>query len=873
MSQANNRGVVNKRLRISSTGAFRQRENQSSSSSNHVAQSQSNLAGLTIDDDTELPSDQIKEQLDNVTDIVTQPIIEVPTKRLLHLKELGGNLFVSSSTKIYSKTLQKLIDRVLFTKSLNNDVNTSPTDLHVFERVLSRSDDNDAYSTCTSLAQPQPATILVLGSSATEYALIWKLAQHRNLKIYSSIKNFTDSSSIVLTKNFTDENEILEFTENKQIDLIISLTKNTYYEELEARLGEVNIHYLGCSVDTFALSEQILYAKQFMKKHQIPTFDWIHCLTKDDGEVFLDKYPNQDHWIIRLIKNNQLIQCQTKDQVRKYLQNLSKDQSIILEHGYSFEQFPICTLYIVSDGDGDYTQLALIESNSTKTCAYGPCPYLTSKQWSFLRRRIVERTLRCSPSIRHLFAFRFVVQGTNYNDVYLLDYQSSFDEPDSEVVLFLTEPNLYLQYALDLSSINPLKKRRLHCVNTIVRSTKKIPLKISIELFQTAMKNYKVKIFYQNFDIEQDFLVVQSEKICHLLGYGSTLAEAHEQARFAFDYIQQHIKDDPLTFQDEIASKAIQWYQTNHLANGKNHVENGNADASDEEKECEPMDFSRAFGSHADVAKVEHMDMENNNGGLNGLSQFDGDSYFDLTKVDLKTFDQPVLISSTINLNPLAALFNLNQADMNNNQNLFEYLGYELVVRCANDLISSQILYVQCCSLCLSTCSRSIHRFSQGLEQACEQFNCTLLKNTSISSSSSFISLTTGIANREFLLANNSSNNIVNENDYLIGIRSSTGMINSQGYIQLKELFQKKNIHLNDFLPFRNEHGDEESLISLLVQKTSKLSANLLEIIQKLVTNRTIKVIRYLKGSIFLLLEEIEDVEMFFVLKILVLHE
>ena len=108
MSQANNRGVVNKRLRISPTGAFRQHENQSSASSTNVAQSQYNSPGLSIDNETELSSDLIKEQLDSVSDIVTQPIIEVPTKRLLHLKELGGNLFVSSSTKIYSKTLQKI---------------------------------------------------------------------------------------------------------------------------------------------------------------------------------------------------------------------------------------------------------------------------------------------------------------------------------------------------------------------------------------------------------------------------------------------------------------------------------------------------------------------------------------------------------------------------------------------------------------------------------------------------------------------------------------------------------------------------------------------------------------------------------------------
>jgi hypothetical protein len=292
MSQANNRGVVNKRLRISSTGAFRQHENQSSSSSTNVAHSQYNSPGLSIDNETEMSSELIKEQLDSVDDIVTQPIIEVPTKRLLHLKELGGNLFVSSSTKIYSKTLQKLIDRVLFTKSLNNDVNTAPSDLHVFERVLARSEDNDAYSTCTSLAQPTPATILILGLTSCEHVLVWKLSQRRNLKIFCSPANSgitIDQPSVIVTTILQTDKDVLDFVETKQIDLVISLNKSFYYEELEARLGERGVHYLGCSVDTLALSDDYLNAKQFMTKHKIPTLDWIHCLKQDEGENFLNK--------------------------------------------------------------------------------------------------------------------------------------------------------------------------------------------------------------------------------------------------------------------------------------------------------------------------------------------------------------------------------------------------------------------------------------------------------------------------------------------------------------------------------------------------------------------------------------------------------
>jgi phosphoribosylaminoimidazole (AIR) synthetase len=183
---------------------------------------------------------------------------------------------------------------------------------------------------------------------------------------------------------------------------------------------------------------------------------------------------------------------------------------------------------------------------------------------------------------------------------------------------------------------------------------------------------------------------------------------------------------------------------------------------------------------------------------------------------------------------------------MNDSQSVFEYLGHELAVRSANDLICTRALYVQCCSLPISSNGRSIQRFYQGIEQACQQLDCTLLKTTSISSTSSFNALCTGVCNRELFVVNN--NPIINEDDLLIGLRCSSGTINSQGYVQLKELFQKKNIHLNDVLPFRSNDGEEESFFSLLLQKSSILTPTLTKVINELVLNRTIKVIRYLKG-------------------------
>ena len=97
--------------------------------------------------------------------------------------------------------------------------------------------------------------------------------------------------------------------------------------------------------------------------------------------------------------------------------------------------------------------------------------------------------------------------------------------------------------------------------------------------------------------------------------------------------------------------------------NSEQDNENEQMEASDEDEEDdenEPMDFERAFGSVSEVPKLEHMDIHQINGDFNDFNIREGEFYFDLpAKIDLKLYQQPVLISSTINLNPLAAVRNL----------------------------------------------------------------------------------------------------------------------------------------------------------------------------------------------------------------------
>ncbi|CAF3465425.1 unnamed protein product [Rotaria sp. Silwood2] len=177
------------------------------------------------------------------------------------------------------------------------------------------------------------------------------------------------------------------------------------------------------------------------------------------------------------------------------------NQSIIAEYDYSLDDNQICILYIASNGD--YTQLPIIQSDPLRLGAYSPCPYLTSIQLSYIRRRIVERTLR-----------------SNYNQIYLLDYSSTFKESKAEILLSLYESDILLQYELD-------------------------SLLVSILL----LINYQTDVNVNNNGTsETNSTTINGERIFNVLGCSSTLQEAQIQSILACEYIKWHANIDDLLF-------------------------------------------------------------------------------------------------------------------------------------------------------------------------------------------------------------------------------------------------------------------------------------------------------------------------------------
>nr|VZH93412.1 unnamed protein product [Spirometra erinaceieuropaei] len=150
---------------------------------------------LIIDEQKSIPSELMKTQMQDTTDITTQLDLAPPTKRLMHMKETGSldKLFTLPGRAIPSRILQRMFTRNLITQAI-------PDDLH--EEHL-----NPTY--------PTQITAGVVGVTFTSTAL------------NEDQSSFSASRDMMRTPTYQSTTNIIVQHENQGLDVIPEGTEET----------------------------------------------------------------------------------------------------------------------------------------------------------------------------------------------------------------------------------------------------------------------------------------------------------------------------------------------------------------------------------------------------------------------------------------------------------------------------------------------------------------------------------------------------------------------------------------------------------------------------------------------------------------------
>lgn len=302
--------------------------------------------------------------------------------------------------------------------------------------------------------------VLIIGSGGREHAIAWKVAQSPRLKkLYIAPGNAgTESCGENVPMDINDHAVVIRFCKEQQIDLVMVGPEVPLANGLVDSLSDEGIRCFGPKQAAAQIEASKVFAKDFMTRHQIPTARYATFTQQEDAIRYLESV---DYPIVikasGLAAGKGVILPATVEEAKSTLTAILIDKAfgeagneVVIEERLIGQEV---SLMAFTDGTTTVPMLPaqdhkrLLDGdegpNTGGMGAYAPAPVFTAD----MLNEAIECVLK--PAVSGLREEGNLFVGVLYaglmltpNGIRVLEFNSRFGDPETQVVLPLLETDL-----------------------------------------------------------------------------------------------------------------------------------------------------------------------------------------------------------------------------------------------------------------------------------------------------------------------------------------------------------------------------------------------------------------------------------------------
>lgn len=416
--------------------------------------------------------------------------------------------------------------------------------------------------------------VLVLGSGAREHALAWKFALSDKLqKVYllpgnELVKNFEDNKKVEVIDNISlkDFESIKNFVKNQKIDLTFVGPEAPLVDGIVDEFKKDNLNILGPDKYASQLEGSKAFAKNFMKKYNIPTADFYIFDNYELAKKFLENYFDKNVFGNEKIENFKdiykrgyivikasglasgkgVLVTNSKKEALEFLEKIMVNKIF----GKSGEVVVIekcldgieCSYFILADGENfvsfptarDYKRAFDKDTgpNTGGMGGYSPNPIVDENLKEKILQKIVKPTLKGLKKEGHPYkgVLYLGLMITKNKEPYVLEYNVRFGDPECQILVRRVKEDFGDLFEKALKgnlpeSIKESSKKAL-CIVLASEGYPFAPCEINLKDLEKKLKSLDkkdledIKIFFAN----------KKGRILSVTSLGDTFKEAREKA-------------------------------------------------------------------------------------------------------------------------------------------------------------------------------------------------------------------------------------------------------------------------------------------------------------------------------------------------------